>query len=144
MKIDLRHCSVIFDHQTQPSGKFHITITRNGKSPVTFEKEDFAEILNTLFASREVINSTETVRYYYCNVNPCFYKPNEPEIFVLTTKINNDIKISIMGFEHYTNNTPQKLYTIYIDKEDDIFKLSGEFLKFLSNHGEYRQRIIVE
>jgi methyltransferase-like protein len=144
MKIDLRYCSVIFEYQTQPIGKFHITVTRDGKPAVTFEKEDFAEILNTLVASREVANSTETVRYYYNNINPCFYKPKEPEIFVLTTKINNDVKISIMGFEHYTSNTPQKLYTIYIDREDDIFKLIGEFLKFLSNHGDYRNRIVIE
>jgi len=144
MKIELRHCTIVFDCLTSPYEKIIVSINRPGKPTVTFEKEDFAEILNALIASQQVINSTETIRFYNYNINPCYHKPTEIEIFLLATKINHEVKMSIMGFEHYSSSIPQKIYTIYIDKEDDIFKLSGEYLRYISSHGDYRGRIAID
>jgi len=144
-EVRLRYCTVVFEYHKEPQETINITIKREGKPTVIFEKEDFNEILNALISSKQVINSTDTVRFNQYNVNPCFYKPSDIEIFVLTTKINHEIKISIMGFEHYTTSLPQKVYKIYIDKEDDIFKLCGEYLRFVSTKcGDYRGRVFVE
>jgi hypothetical protein len=142
--IEFKHCTINFDYTKGPYEKIVVTFGRYGKPSITVGKEDFADICNSLLICQQLTNSSETVECTNISINPNFHKGSENEIVVLGQKINTIIDISIMGFQHDEDLCEvRKVYTIKIDKDDDVFDLTSEFLRFATYHG-YKGKIAIE
>lgn len=144
MSVEFKHCNINFERLTEPYEKLVVNFIRPGKTIVTVDKEDFSNILNALMDVQQMLKLPAAVRSYYSDINPKYSQPEDPDIYLLATKVNQDVKISIIGFECNTQQTT-KLFTIYIDQEDDIYKLCAEFLRFINQYGEnFRARLYME
>jgi len=143
MRTVFKHCSFFFVYKISPQ-TVYIQITRHdGQPTLKVNYDDFSSLLNALIASHTIINSPETVSSYCLNINPEFDKETETELYLLTTKIGSEIRTSILGFEHHASTTPTKRHSVYIDQEDDIFQLCSNFLRFMSEFGDYRTKISI-
>jgi hypothetical protein len=131
MKTTFKHCSIIFHSDIENFNKTEVIFERPGEESIIFDKFEFTDILNSLIATQKTINSKQTISIYSENIDTNFVKPLN-EVCVLAIKINTDVKISIMGFRHYANSTTERVFKIPIDKDDNIFQLTGDFLCFLN------------
>jgi hypothetical protein len=145
MAVEFKHCNINFEILTEPYEKLIINITRPGKPTVSLEKEDFCGILNALMDTQHIIKSRALVQSYYSDINSKYLHHGDPELYLLATKVNQNIKISIIGFQHNAQQPPTKLFTIFFDQEDDLYKLNAEFIKFINEHGSsFHVRLYIE
>jgi hypothetical protein len=145
-EIHFENCTLVFQYEKPVIDGYsdlHIFIQRPGKIDIKFEKEDFVEILNALIDCRFTVNSTDTVYLQHKKIDAQFDHNGNSELFLVSTKINDDIKITLLGFENDTLNPPIKKFSIHFQPDDDIFNLCGTFLKFLSDTSEFHATIAV-
>jgi hypothetical protein len=131
--IRFKHCNLVLNKKTfdfDDSWSYEFYFERPGYEKIEFNIEDLTTIFNCLMECQDVIKSDSIVD----SSSQLISSGNsiaDPETYLLTTKINDKIKISLMGFLNSHDNSKTKQYEIKFDKTDDIFHACGEYLKFL-------------
>jgi hypothetical protein len=141
VNVNLKKCSVTFKQElsgyNSDTWDSFFFIERPGRHRVHFHKEEFADILNALMDMQSIINSTQIVDSMTIQIPNQVH--DEPEMYLTVTKITDVVRITLLGFLG-----GKKHYCIHFDKDDDIFSLTAEFLRFLCKTKESFIKICVK
>jgi hypothetical protein len=142
--IKFKHCNLVFSKTDSDYGccveSFYFE--RPGYEKVEFDLETLACILNSLMECQSIINSDSIVESS-CQLMTNGNRYTSPEIYLLTTKINDKIRISLLGFSTDSERNNEKIYEIKFDKTDDVFHACGEFLRYLHLTKQYKAGLML-
>jgi hypothetical protein len=132
--IRFKHCNLVLSKKTcdyDDSWSYDFYFERPGYEKIEFDTEDLTTILNCLMECQDVINSNSIVDSSSQLISNGRSLADPHQTYLLTTKINDKVKISLMGFLTGHDDLKTKQYEIKFDKNDDVFHACGEYLKFL-------------
>lgn len=132
----LKHCNLVFSQSPSHLARYinimSFYFARPGYTDVKVNQDQLVQILNGVIESRVLLNNDDTVCATTKMIESQDDEYNVPEIHLLTTKVNDDVKISLLGFRKHQDKVPEKLYEIQFDKDDDIYHICAEYLRFIN------------
>jgi hypothetical protein len=119
--------------------KVDISIERPGREKIELSVEDFTALLNALMSCQSTVQTGELVDLQHTKIS-LDHKKNfeDPEMYLITTKINDEIRILFLGYDTYRLDPPRKKFCITFEKDDDIFYLCGEFLRIMNLNSQFK------
>jgi hypothetical protein len=131
--VPFKNCKLVLSQKLcdyTNSWKPIIYFEKPGNEKIEVDAEDLSVILNSLMECQDTLTSHAIVDSS-CQLIKIGRTSEDPEIYLLTTKINDKIRISLLGFL-ISDGVKQKHFEIKFDKSDDIFHACGECLRFVS------------
>lgn len=138
--VNFRYCDILFSNSNndQPSygdsETVNITISKFGYTPVEIKRNEFIELLNALIRCQKQLQTADLVSSFTERISSTDRHYSEPEMYLTSSKILDDISISFYGYDTSTlvEKKPLELYHFRFDKDDDVFGLCSKFLKSIN------------